>query len=109
MPYLVGYGVRVAARRWALIAQAVQIGVAILLLMTTLYAAACARKAMGEARAGREDTRRLHGALEVLALLLIQRTEAPTAAAPVDVDPVESVATSSTDGDHEEREKPGDS
>ncbi len=70
-------------------ALAVQIGVAAVLVTAMLYAAACARRAMREARAVREDIRRLHGALEVLALLVVQRSEASSAAAPVDVNGVE--------------------
>lgn len=80
-------------------AQAAQIGVAAVLVLAVLCAAAYARKAMLEARAAREDIRRLQGALEVLALLVVQRFEASPAATPVDVNPVEP---GNEDAGHEE-------
>jgi hypothetical protein len=85
-----------------LVALAAQIGVAAVLVLA-LYIAACARAVKRDVRAGREDIQRLHGALEVLALLVMQRAEPPSTAAPVDVGPVEQ---SSQDDEPEEPSDP---
>jgi hypothetical protein len=71
------------------VAQAAQIAVAAVLVVAMLYTTACARKALREARAVREDIQRLLGALEFVALLVVERSGASSTATPVDVEAVE--------------------
>lgn len=81
-----------------MVALAAEIGVAAVLVVA-LYIAACVRAVKRDVRAEREDIRRLHGSLDVLLRLVIQRAEPPSTATPVDVDPIEQ---SSQDDEPEE-------